>query len=79
MACGADETQEGLGIRYCIKSELTYARLHGIDNGLISVEYSEFNERYNERDVFARKQMRELIDSDKNTFARVFGTLTGRK
>ena len=69
----------GLGIQYCIKSEVAYSKLHEIDNGLISVEYSEFNERYNERDVFARKQMRELINSDKNTLTRVFSTLTGRK
>lgn len=48
----------GLGIQYCIKSELAYSKLTEVDDGLISVDYSEFNEKYNERDIIARKKMR---------------------
>ena len=68
----------GLGIQYCIKSELAYSKLTEVDDGLISVDYSEFNEKYNERDIIARKRMRELVDSDANKVTNVFGTLFER-
>jgi len=68
----------GLGIQYCIKSELAYSKLTEIEDGLISVDYSEFNEKYNERDVIARKKMRELVDSDANKVTNVFSTLFER-
>ena len=64
----------GLGIQYCIKSELAYSRLSERKEELISVEYDEFNEKYNERDVTARKRMKELIDSDANKVTNVFST-----
>ena len=51
----------GLGIQYCIKSERAYVKLTEIADDLISVDYSEFNEKYNERDISARKKMRELV------------------
>ncbi|WP_370818833.1 DUF3990 domain-containing protein [Roseburia intestinalis] len=65
----------GLGIQYCIKSELAYSRLSERKEELISVEYDEFNEKYNERDVTARKRMKELIDSDANKVTNVFSTI----
>ena len=68
----------GLGIQYCIKSELAYSKLAEIDDGPISVDYSEFNEKYNERDIIARKKMRELVDSDANKVTNVFSTLFER-
>ena len=68
----------GLGIQYCIKSELAYSKLTEVEDGLISVDYSEFNERYNERDIIARKRMRELVDSDANKVTNVFSTLFER-
>lgn len=68
----------GLGIQYCIKSELAYSKLAEVENGLISVDYSEFNEKYNERDIIARKRMRELVDSDANKVTNVFSTLFER-
>lgn len=68
----------GLGIQYCIKSELAYSKLAEVDDGLISVDYSEFNEKYNERDIIARKNMRELVDSDANKVTNVFSTLFER-
>lgn len=68
----------GLGIQYCIKSELAYSKLAEIEDGPISVDYSEFNEKYNERDIIARKKMRELVDSDANKVTNVFSTLFER-
>lgn len=68
----------GLGIQYCIKSELAYSKLIEVEDGLISVDYSEFNEKYNERDIIARKRMRELVDSDANKVTNVFSTLFER-
>lgn len=68
----------GLGIQYCIKSELAYSKLHEIKEELISVAYSEFNNRYNQRDVEARRNMKNLVDSDANTVTNVFSTLFER-
>lgn len=39
------------------------------------VPYAEFNERYNQRDIMARKRMRELVDSEANKVTKVFSTL----
>lgn len=68
----------GLGIQYCIKSELAYSKLTEVEDGPIIVDYSEFNEKYNERDIIARKRMRELVDSDANKVTNVFSTLFER-
>ena len=65
----------GLGIQYCIKSEKAYNNLHELKEELVPVDYSEFNERYNDRDVTARKNMRDLINSDANEVTEVFSTL----
>lgn len=65
----------GLGIQYCIKSELAYSKLQEIKDDLTSVKYNEFNEKYNMRDVMARKRMRELVDSDANRVTKVFSAL----
>lgn len=68
----------GLGTQYCIKSERAYSRLHEITGELLSTEYAEFNDRYNKRDVEARKNMRDLVNSDANTVTNVFSTLLER-
>ena len=65
----------GLGIQYCIKSEKAYNNLHELKEELVPVDYSEFNEQYNDRDVTARKNMRDLINSDANEVTKVFSTL----
>lgn len=65
----------GLGIQYCIKSELAYSKLKEIENGIISVNYSEFNILYNKRDNDARQRMRDLVNSDANKVTNVFSTL----
>ena len=65
----------GLGIQYCIKSELAYTKLHEVPDGLVTVGYTEFNEKYNQRDITARQKMRELVDSDANKVTKVFSTL----
>ncbi len=65
----------GLGIQYCVKSEKAYSRLKEINSELAPVDYASFNEKYNARDVAARKSMRELVDSDENAVKNVFSTL----
>ena len=65
----------GLGIQYCIKSELAYENLREIRDGLVPVVYSEFNQKYNQRDDNARKRMRDLVNSDANKVTNVFSTL----
>lgn len=65
----------GLGIQYCIKSELAYENLREIRDGLLSVAYSEFNQKYNQRDDSARKRMCDLVNSDANKVTNVFSTL----
>jgi DNA repair exonuclease SbcCD nuclease subunit len=68
----------GLGIQYCIKSELAYLKLKEIDDDLSMVDYDEFNEKYNLRDADARRKMRELVNSDNNKVTKVFSTLFER-
>ncbi len=68
----------GLGIQYCIKSKLAYDKLTEINDGLIQVDFENYNEKYNERDVNAKKKMRELVNSDENKVTNVFSTLFER-
>lgn len=68
----------GLGIQYCVKSKLAYSKLTEIQSNLISVNYNEFNDKYNERDINARTNMRKLVDSDVNKVTNVFSTLFER-
>ena len=69
----------GLGIQYCIKTELAYSELHEVEEDLLEVPYAEFNEKYNQRDLTARQKMRELVDSDANQVTKVFSTLFGEE
>ncbi|SCJ58907.1 Uncharacterised protein [uncultured Clostridium sp.] len=64
-----------LGIQYCIKSELAYSQLYEVGEELSTVEFEAFNEKYNKRDITARRKMKELIDSDRNKVMNVFSTL----
>lgn len=64
-----------LGIQYCIKSEFAYSKLHEVKEDLTAVPYADFNEKYNQRDITARRKMRELVDSDANRVTKVFSTL----
>lgn len=68
----------GLGIQYCIKSELAYSKLRECPDGLLAVDHAEFNNKYNQRDISARKNMRNLVDSDRNKVTNVFSTLVER-
>ncbi len=65
----------GLGIQYCIKTERAYQKLSEHSEELQSVAFTEFNEKYNKRDIWARENMRKLIDSDRNRVTKVFSTL----
>lgn len=64
----------GLGIQYCLKSELAFSKLCEIDE-ILPVDYTEFNDKYNKRDIEARNKMRDLVDSDANKVTKVFSTL----
>ncbi len=64
-----------LGIQYCIKSEKAYSQLKDITVADMPVDYAEFNEKYNQRDIEARKNMRSFVDSDENKVEKVFSTL----
>lgn len=64
-----------LGVQYCIKTEKAYKNLTEISSDLQSVSFTQFNEKYNKRDIAARENMRKLIDSDRNQVAKVFSTL----
>lgn len=68
----------GLGIQYCIKSELAYSKLNEVEHSPFPVLYTEFNKKYNHRDVTARRNMRDLINSDANKVINVFSTLFER-
>ncbi|MDD6461940.1 MAG: DUF3990 domain-containing protein [Bifidobacteriaceae bacterium] len=65
----------GLGIQYCVKSQRAYDQLSEVPQGLMPVDYREFNDLYNTRDVAARQRMHDLINSDANTVTHVFSTL----
>ena len=67
-----------LGIQYCIKSEKAYLNLRELKDELISVDFDEFNAKYNSRDALSRKNMKNLIDSNANTVTKVFSTLIER-
>lgn len=64
-----------LGIQYCIKTEKAYNSLTEIQSGFQSVNFAIFNKKYNERDIKARENMRQLINSDRNSVTKVFSTL----
>ena len=68
----------GLGIQYCLKTPKAYENLEEDYDGIIKVDYDEFNVKYNQRDAAARDKMRSLIDSDANRVTNVFSTLLER-
>lgn len=68
----------GLGIQYCLKSKAAYANLTEKKDELLPVPYTEFNDRYNQRDIVARRNMRDLVNSDANKVTKVFSTLFER-
>lgn len=63
------------GIQYCIHSEKAYSQLTEVKEGLQSVAYSQFHQKYNDRDLSVREKMRQLVDSDSNNVTNVFSTL----
>lgn len=65
----------GKVLQFCLTRTLAYSKLHEAADSLQTVEYTEFNEKYNHRDITARQKMRELIDSDANRVTKVFSTL----
>ena len=74
---GLGETKHDYGKGFYLTEnvELAYSKLTKIEDGLICVDYNEFNEKYNKRDINARKNMHKLVDSDINKVTNVFSTL----
>ena len=68
-------TLGGLGIQYCLKSKKAFDNIVEDTAALQPVDFMEFNLKYNTRDITARENMRELIDSDRNKVTKVFSTL----
>lgn len=64
-----------LGIQYCIKTKKAYSKLKKVSSIPLIVSYEEFNSKYNNRDIQARKNMRDLVDSDSNKLETVFSSL----
>lgn len=67
-----------LGIQYCLKSQKAFDNLKELEKDLIAVDFNVFNEKYNKRDINARRNMRDLINSDKNKVKNVFSRLLER-
>ncbi len=53
------------------------SKLHEIVDERQCIDYSEFNEKYNERDNQARQKMHDLVDSEVNKVTKVFSKLLG--
>ena len=68
-------TLGGLGIQYCLKSKKAFDNIVEDTAALQPVDFTEFNLKYNKRDITARENMRELIDSERNKVTKVFSTL----
>ena len=65
----------GLGILYCIKSQLAFSALAKVDGYPRPVPYGDYNAKYNDRDKLARDRMDELISGPANRAVRVMSTL----
>lgn len=50
----------GLGIQYCIKSERAYSKLQEVEEKLLPVDYKEYSQKYNERDITASLTVMQL-------------------
>lgn len=53
------------GIQYVVKTALAYEHLHAIPESWQPVQFDPFHSAYEQRDVMARKRMRELIEDPK--------------
>jgi len=64
-----------LGIQFCLKSEKAFQHLSEDMENMEKVDFLQYNDKYNQRDISARERMRVLIDSDRNKVTNVFSTL----
>ena len=64
--------------QYCLKSQKAFNNLKEIKTDLLSIDFKEFNDKYNARDINTRRNMLELIDSNKNKIKNVFSRLLER-
>ncbi|MCR5150622.1 MAG: DUF3990 domain-containing protein [Clostridiales bacterium] len=61
-----------LGIQYCIKSSRAFEKIHHPFEPIEEVRKELYLERYNTRDSKARKNLYELMNSEKNTLTDTF-------
>ncbi len=61
-----------LGQQYCVKSEKAFERIHREYQPMEKVNQQIYLARYNERDLNARKNLLDLIESDRNTLKDTF-------
>ncbi len=62
-----------LGIQYCVKSEKAFERINKAYDPIERVSMDIYLEKYNERDNIARKNLYDLLYSEKNTLKDTFG------
>lgn len=65
----------GLGIQLCLKSERAFACVEKVSGYPQSVDWREFNARYDSRDMEARRRMDELIAGPRNAAVKVMSTM----
>jgi len=61
-----------LGQQYCIKSEKAFMLIHREYQPIEKVDKQIYLNRYNERDLNARKNLFDLIESDQNSLKDTF-------
>lgn len=64
-----------LGIQYCLKSRRAFEAAEELPGSPRSVDFDEYNTRYNERDAAARANMERLVNGPANPAERVLSVL----
>ena len=67
----------GLGIQYCLKTRRAFDAIVELPGSPQTVDFAEFNAKYNARDAAARENMERLINGPTNLARRVLSVLLG--
>ncbi len=67
----------GLGIQYCLKTRRAFDAIEELPGSPQTVDFAEFNAKYNARDAAARENMERLINGPTNPARRVLSVLLG--
>lgn len=65
----------GLGIQYCLKSRRAFEAVEEVPGSPRTVNFDEYNARYNARDAVARANMERLVNGPGNPAQRVLSVL----